>query len=105
MLGSEQKAPKWLPSYVGVYHDEGEEFIRLKESEYVRRMPPLSQAVLRESGLGNVGDGQLYEFMRKWFINSIFYRSNGIVLPMDGYGGMFRARDNKSRTRQSVFKE
>ena len=106
VLGSEQKAPKWLPSYVGVYREDGEGFLRLKESEYVRRMPPLSQAVLRESGLGEVGDRQLYEFMRKWFINSIFYRSNGIILPMGGYEGLFRARENKkSRTMQSVFKE
>jgi hypothetical protein len=105
VLGSEQKVPRWLPSYVGVYREDGEGFIRLKDSEYVVRTPPLSPAVLRESGLGEVEDRKLYEFMRKWLINSIFYRSNGIVLPMDGYEGLFRPRENKkSHTRQSVFK-
>jgi|GEM_PF-4869224 len=106
VLGSEQKMPKWLPSFVGVYREEGEAFVKLKESEYVMRAPPLSHAVLRESGLGEVAESQLYDFMRKWLINSIFYRSNGIVLPMDSYDGLFKAREStKRRTRQSVFKE
>jgi hypothetical protein len=97
VLGSEQKMPKWLPSYVGVYQEDGESFVKLKESEYNIRVPPLSQAVLRESGLGDVGDGELYDFMRKWFINSIFYRSNGIVIPMQGFEKLFKARDKNDK--------
>jgi len=70
---------------VGVYQEDGEGFTKLKESEYVARTPPLSNSVLRESGLGDVDDRKLYEFMRTWFINSVFFRSNGIVIPMRGF--------------------
>ena len=105
VLGSEQKIPKWLPSYVGVYQEDGEGFVRLKESDYVARTPPLSNAVLRESGLGDVNDHQLYEFMRTWFINSIFYRSNGIVIRMNGFEKLFRPRseNNKKSGRQRTL--
>lgn len=97
VLGSEQKMPKWLPSFVGVYKEEEEAFVKLKESEYIMRAPPMSSAVLRESGLGEVSDGMLYDFMRKWHINSIFYRNNGIVIPMRGFEKLFRARDTNDK--------
>jgi len=90
VLGSEQKLPKWLPGFVGVYREDGEGFVKIKESEYVARTPPLSLAVLRESGIGDVDDGILYDFMRTWFINSVFYRSNGIAIPMHRYQKLFR---------------
>jgi hypothetical protein len=97
VLGSEQKAPKWLPSYVGVYKEDGEGFTKLKGSEYVARTPPLSNSVLRESGLGEADVRALYGFMRTWFINSIFYRSNGIVIPMHGFKNLFRPRDERPK--------
>lgn len=97
VIGSEQKVPRWLPSYVGVYQEDGEGFIKLKESEYVARTPPLSNSVLRDSGLGDVDDRMLYDFMRTWFINSIFFRSNGIVIPMQGFEKLFRPRHENNR--------
>lgn len=98
VLGSEQKVPKWLPSFVGVYREEGESFIKLKESEYIVRRAPLSRAVLRESGVpDDVGDHTLYEFMRAWFINSIFYRTNGIVIPMKEYEHLFKGLEKEDR--------
>jgi hypothetical protein len=97
VIGSEQKVPKWLPSYVGVYQEDGEVFTKLKESEYVARTPPLSNSVLRESGLGDMDDRMLYDFMRTWFINSIFFRSNGIVIPMQGFEKLFRPRHENNR--------
>ncbi len=105
VLGSEQKVPKWLPSYVGVYQEDGEGFTKLKESEYVARTPPLSHSVLRESGLGDMDDHMLYDFMRTWFINSIFFRSNGIVIRMQGFEKLFQPRhENNRRTgRQKTF--
>lgn len=105
VLGSEQKVPKWLPSYVGVYQEDGEGFTKLKESEYVARTPPLSNAVLRESGLGDVDDRMLYDFMRTWFINSVFYRSNGMVIRMQEFEKLFRPRHeiNKKSGRQKTF--
>lgn len=105
VLGSEQKAPKWLPSYVGVFQEDGEGFIRQKDSEYVARTPPLSNSVLRESGLGEVDDRMLYGFMREWFINSVFYRSNDTVIPMRGYEKLFRPRGEgpKKRGRQGTL--
>lgn len=105
VLGIEQKIPKWLPSYVGVYQENGEGFKKLKESEYVARTPPLSNSVLRESGLGDMDDRVFYDFMRTWFINSIFYRSNGIVIRMHGFEKLFRPRheENKRTGRQKTF--
>jgi hypothetical protein len=103
VLGSEQKIPKWLPSYVGVYQENGEGFIKLKESEYAARLPPLSNSVLRESGLGDMDDRTLYDFMRTWFINSIFFRNNGLVIPMHGFEKLFKVREDKKYGRQKTF--
>jgi hypothetical protein len=97
VLGSEQKIPKWLPSYVGIYQESGEGFTKRKESEYVARTPPLSHSVLRESGLGDVDDDMLYDFMRTWFINSIFFRSNGIAIRMQGFEKLFRPRPENGK--------
>jgi hypothetical protein len=103
VLGSRQKAPKWLPSYVGVYREEGEGFVKIKESEFIMRRPPLSGAVLREHGL-DADDSLLYDFMRKWLINSIFYRSNGIVIPMQGFEKLLKPeKADKKSGRQSTL--
>lgn len=104
VIGSEQKTPKWLPSYVGVYQENGESFVKLKESVYVQRLPPLSRAVLRECGVpdGAIDDEALYLFLKKWFINSIFYRANGLVTPMNELDRLFKAFEgNKNGSRQS----
>jgi hypothetical protein len=103
VLGSKQKVPKWLPGYAGVYREEGEGFVKVKESDFIVRRPPLSGAVLREHGL-DTDDSLLYDFMREWFINSIFYRSNGIVIPMEGYEKLFKNdRNDKKGGRQSTL--
>ncbi len=103
VLGSKQKAPKWLPGYVGIYREEGEGFVKEKESDLIIRKPPLSGAVLREHGL-EADDGLLYGFMREWFINSIFYRSNGIVIRMQGYEKLFRQPEyDRKRGRQRTL--
>lgn len=103
VLGHKQKAPKWLPSYVGVYREEGEGFVKIKESDFIIRRPPLSGAVLREHGL-ETDDTLLYDFMREWFINSIFYRSNGIVIPMREYEKLFKQEKSDTKGgRQSTL--
>jgi hypothetical protein len=106
IIGSEQKVPKWLPSYVGVYQEKGEGFVKLKESTYVRRLPPMSRAVLRECGVpdGAMNDEALYSFMKKWFVNSIFYKSNGLVMPMNDLDKLFKAFEEKKRAKQSTLK-
>jgi len=83
VLGSRQKQPRWMPSYVGIFRESGDGFTMEKESSYQKRLPPLAGAVLREQGIPETLKGDmLYAFMRKWFINSIFYRSEGLVVPM-----------------------
>ena len=108
VLGSEQKSPKWLPSYVGIYREDGDSFIKLKESEYIARRPPLSQSVLKECGIpaSAINDRMLYDFLRKWFINSIFYRENGLVMGMNELDHLFREYDKepkKSRKQSRLF--
>jgi hypothetical protein len=104
VLGSKQKAPKWLPGYVGVYREEGEGFVKIKESDFIIRRPPLSGAVLREHGF-EADDGLLYGFMREWFINSIFYRSNGVVIRMRGYEKLFKPeKADKKSGQQSTLR-
>lgn len=108
VLGSAQKVPKWLPSYVGVYKEEGEVFVKVKESEFIRRLPPLSNAVLRECGTPDgIIDGKMfYSFIRKWFINSIFYRSNGLAIPMHELDHIFKhyIKEDNKRAKQSTLK-
>ncbi len=107
VIGSTQKIPKWLPSYVGIYQEKDEGFVKLKESAYIQRLPPMSRAVLRECGIpdGAIDDKALYTFMKKWFINSIFYRGNGLVMPMNELDKLFKAFDeNKKATNQSTLK-
>ncbi len=102
VLGQKQKTPKWLPSYIGVYREKGEGFIKIKEGQFIVRSPPLSRAVLREYGI-DVDDMQLYGFIREWLINSIFYRSNGIAIPMKRHAGLFRMADHSKAWRQKTL--
>ncbi len=100
VLGEKQKEPKWLPSYVGIFRESGEGFVMEKESEYLKRLPPLNQAVLRESGISGLKGEDLYAFMRKWFINSIFYRADGLVVPMDDLNGVLKEKREKGQQRK-----
>jgi len=97
VLGQKQREPKWLPSYVGIFREDGDGFAMEKDSAYQRRLPPLSDAVLREQGIGGLTGDRLYSFMRKWFINSIFYRSEGLVVPMDDLDGVLKEKKEKNR--------
>ncbi|MCD1294993.1 hypothetical protein CUJ83_08280 [Methanocella sp. CWC-04] len=108
VVGSEQKIPKWLPSYVGIYREEGEGFVKIKESQFIKRRPPFSRAVLRECGIpdGAIDDSMLYDFIRKWFINSIFFRSNGVVMQMNELDHLLSGyeKNKKKGARQSTLK-
>ena len=97
VLGERQKAPAWLPSYVGIFRESGDGFTMVKENSYLKRLPPLNEAVLRESGIAGLKGEELYSFMRKWFINSIFYRSEGLVLPMDDLDGVLEDKREKGK--------
>jgi uncharacterized membrane protein SirB2 len=97
VLGEKQKEPKWLPSFVGLFRECGEGFTMVKESTYLKRLPPLNEAVLRESGIYGLKGEDLYSFMRKWFINSIFYRADGLVVPMDDLDHLLKEQKEKSR--------
>lgn len=97
VLGKSQKTPRWLPSYVGVFRESDESFLMEKASEYVKRLPPLSEAVMRECGIEKLRGEQLYSFMRKWFINSIFYRAEGLVVPMDDLDSVLKEKSEKGR--------
>jgi hypothetical protein len=97
VLGKAQKQPKWLPSYVGIFREDGDGFAMEKDSAYQKRLPPLSEAVLREHGIEKLRGEQLYSFMRKWFINSIFYRADGLVVPMDDLDGALKEKAEKGR--------
>lgn len=97
VLGSKQKEPKWLPSYIGLFLENGEGFAQIKDSEYHKRLPPLSADVLRECGLPDVRGEQLYAFLRKWFINSIFYRREGLVVNMHELDGVLREPEKKGK--------
>jgi hypothetical protein len=99
VLGEKQKEPKWLPSFVGLFREDGDGFTLLKESVYQKRLPPLNDAVLRECGIPGLKGEDLYAFMRKWFINSIFYRAEGLVVPMDDLDGVLK--DQKEKGKQS----
>lgn len=107
VIGKEQKMPKWLPTYVGVFQESGDSFVKLKESDFIRRLPPLSPSVLRECGIPDraIDDSRLYEFMRKWLINSIFYRYNGLVMPMPELDHLFSEYEKreKKRAKQSTL--
>jgi hypothetical protein len=92
VLGEKQKEPKWLPSYVGLFRESSDGFTMEKESEYQKRLPPLNEAVLREIGISGLKGEDLYAFMRKWFINSIFYRADGLVVPMDDLDGVLKEK-------------
>jgi hypothetical protein len=97
VLGSRQKEPKWLPSYVGLFRESGDGFTMEKDSAYHKRLPPLSQDVLRECNLPNVRGEQYYAFLRKWFINSIFYRKEGLVVNMHDLDGVLKENEKQGR--------
>jgi len=97
VLGSRQKEPKWLPSYVGLFRETDDGFTLVKNSEYHKRLPPLSVDVLRESGLPNIKGEQYYAFLRKWFINSIFYRREGLVVPMHELDGVLKEPEKNGK--------
>ncbi len=100
VLGERQKEPKWLPSFVGLFRESGEGFVMVKESQYLKRLPPLNEAVLRECGIEGLKGDKLYSFMRKWFINSIFYRAEGLVVPMDDLDNVLKDRKEKGQQRR-----
>ncbi|HUL62652.1 MAG TPA: hypothetical protein VLT35_06275 [Methanocella sp.] len=97
VLGERQKEPKWLPSYVGLFRESGDGFVMVKDSVYQKRLPPLNDAVLRECGIDGLKGEALYAFMRKWFINSIFYRAEGLVVPMDDLDGVLKEQREKGK--------
>ncbi|WP_424356792.1 hypothetical protein [Methanocella sp. MCL-LM] len=97
VLGSKQKEPKWLPSYVGLFRETDDGFSMIKDSQYHKRLPPLSADVLRECNLPNVRGEQFYAFLRKWFINSIFYRREGLVVNMHELDGVLKEQEKKGR--------
>lgn len=97
VLGSRQKEPKWLPSYVGLFRETDDGFTMVKDSEYHKRLPPLSADVLRECNLPNVSGEQFYAFLRKWFINSIFYRREGLVVNMRELDGVLKEQEKKGK--------
>ena len=97
VLGEKQKEPKWLPSFVGVFREDDDGFRLLKDSVYQKRLPPLNDAVLRECGIYGLKGEDLYAFMRKWFINSIFYRAEGLVVPMDDLDGVLKEQKEKGK--------
>jgi len=97
VLGEKQKEPKWLPSFVGIFREDGDGFKLVKDSIYQKRLPPLNEAVLRESGIYGLKGENLYAFMRKWFINSIFYRAEGLVVPMDDLDGVLKEQKEKGK--------
>lgn len=100
VLGERQKEPKWLPSFVGLIREHDEGFVMVKESQYLKRLPPLNEAVLRECGIEGLKGDKLYSFMRKWFINSIFYRAEGLVVPMDDLDNVLKDRKEKGQQRR-----
>jgi hypothetical protein len=108
VIGKEQKIPKWLPSYVGIFKEDGDSFLKIKDSLYIRRTPPLSKAVLRECMVPEnaMDEGMLYGFLRKWLINSIFFKGNGLVLKMEEFDHLFESYDKKDKKKpgQSTLK-
>ncbi|OPY25242.1 MAG: hypothetical protein A4E28_03285 [Methanocella sp. PtaU1.Bin125] len=97
VLGERQKEPKWLPSYVGIFRERDDGFVMVKDSQYLKRLPPLNEAVLRECGIEGLKGDKLYSFMRKWFINSIFYRAEGLVVPMDDLDSVLKEKNEKGK--------
>ena len=56
--------------------------------------------MLRECGIEGLKGEKLYSFMRKWFINSIFYRAEGLVVPMDDLDNVLKDRKEKGQQRR-----